>query len=49
VKGRFTISVQSVLELQQQFEGVQATNGLGIAANFASVEVYADVIIRQVS
>jgi len=49
LNGRFTLSQTSVLELQHQCSSTKTTNGLGTATTFGDVEVYADVIIRQLS
>jgi len=46
VRGRFTLSVESVIELQHE---CTITGSFGIAANLTLAEVYADVIIRQLS
>ena len=48
--GRFTLTVQSDLELQHWTESANATDGMGAAGtDTGSVEVYADVRIRKVS
>jgi hypothetical protein len=39
IRGRFTLSVQSVLEIQHQVESARGANGYGIAGNFAQ-EIY---------
>ena len=50
VRGRFTIAVESVLELQHRCSSTFATMGLGRAGNLDSlVEIYAEVIIRKVA
>lgn len=48
VRGRFTIAVQSVLELRHQCEITKATYGLGVESNFGVIEIYAEVVIRKV-
>ena len=45
---RFTLSVESVVELQHQCQNTQATNGLGVPANLAT-EVYASIRIWKVA
>jgi len=50
IQGRFTLSVESVIELQHRSLTTQTTSGFGLAANIDSkVEVYAEVIIRTVT
>lgn len=47
VRGRFTLASTSAVRLEHRCGTTNGTNGLGIAANFAT-EVYADVMIREV-
>jgi hypothetical protein len=49
VKGRFSLTVESVLELQHNCGVTNGTNGAGLESNLGVVEVYADVTIRQLS
>lgn len=49
VKGRFTLAGSKVLELQHRCNTTRAGNGFGAASSFGVVEVYAEVLIRQVS
>jgi hypothetical protein len=49
VVGRFTLGAASVLELQYYAGAVKATDGLGIAVTSGEVEVYAEVMIREVT
>lgn len=46
IKGRFTLSVQSVLEVQHRCEVTAATNGLGVAANLTD-EIYTVAIFER--
>lgn len=48
VKGRFTIAAEKVFELQHQTSNSMTTTGLGFAADFSVVEIYADVLIWKV-
>lgn len=48
LRGRFTISIESVLELQHWTDVGVATVGFGIATGDTEVEVYADVLISEV-
>ncbi len=47
--GRFTLSVQSDLEIQHQVQTTSATLGFGVAGDFGVVEVYTEVDIRKIS
>jgi hypothetical protein len=47
IRGRFTLSSQSVLEIQHQVAVTRSSDGFGSSANF-STEIYTDVQIRQV-
>ena len=47
LRGRFTLSVESVLELQHWTDLGLANVGFGIATGDAEVEVYADVLISE--
>lgn len=49
VRGRITLAVESVLELRHRCSATVATSGLGKAATFGVVEVYADIQIRRVA
>lgn len=49
VRGRFTIAATKNFELQHQIGTTEATTGFGLQSNMGVVEVYAEVIIRQVS
>ncbi len=40
IRGRFTLSMQSLLEVQHRCETTVATNGLGIEANLGEPETY---------
>ena len=46
-KGRFTIAVESVIELQHRCAATKV-GGFGVAGNYTT-EVYSEIIIRQVS
>ncbi len=46
--GRFTIAVQSVIELQHQNSLTQATMGFGLPCNFTT-EVYSEIRIQKIS
>lgn len=48
LRGRFTLSVESVLELQHFTQTGVASNGFGVATTDAEVEVFADILICQV-
>ena len=49
LRGRFTLTVESVLELQH-FTFDAETNGLGTAVNTAGIdEIYADIMIKRIS
>jgi hypothetical protein len=43
IEGRFTISGTKTLEIQYRCGATQATNGLGVKANYGEVEVYTSV------
>jgi hypothetical protein len=47
--GRFVLTVQSVLELQHRCYTTLATYGLGMASNFAVIEVYSMIEIRKIA
>jgi hypothetical protein len=48
IVGRFTIAAQKTFEIQHQCTSTKATNGLGVAVNFAEVEIYTIVeIIKE--
>jgi len=47
--GRFTLAVQSVLELRHQCQITYATYGLGVESNFAVIEVYSQIEIRKIA
>lgn len=50
LRGRFTLTVTSVLELQQWAQATRASDGAGIiSTDTDEVEVYADVMIEKVS
>lgn len=49
VRGQFTLSAPYDVRYEYRAERVQATNGLGLASGFGGVEVYAEVLIHQVS
>jgi len=49
ISGRFTLSVQSVLEIRHQVATTRATDGYGNAAGFSTVERYTDVRIWRVA
>jgi len=44
---RFTIAVPSAIELQHQCQTTKATDGFGVAVNFASVEIYSEVYLER--
>lgn len=48
IVGRFTLSVESVLEIQHECSSTFSTSGFGVAANFSTNEVYTDVQIWKV-
>lgn len=47
VIGRFTIAGTKVLELQHLCQTTQATNGLGLAANLGTSEIYSQITITK--
>ncbi len=47
-KGRFTIAVETVIELQHYCTTTRTPDGFGVPSNFTT-EVYSEIIIRQVS
>ena len=47
--GRFTLSVQSDLEIQHRGQATRSTDGFGNAAGVGVVEVYTEVDIRKIS
>ena len=50
VKGRFTLTVQSVLELQHWAATTASTNGAGVAiSDTDELEVYSEVLIRKIA
>jgi hypothetical protein len=49
IKGRFTLTTTSVLELQTYIQTAFATRGLGVEANAGVVEVYSEAVVRQLS
>ncbi len=49
VAGRFTLSVESVIELQHRCQTSRATIGFGVEADFDEVEVFAEVFIKKIS
>lgn len=49
LRGRFTLSTESVLEVRHQVTTTRATDGYGQAAGFSTVERYTDVVITRVS
>ncbi len=49
IMGQFTLSVESVLEIQHQGKATVADLGFGNGSNVGVVEVYTDVEIRKIS
>lgn len=49
VRGQFTLATAKVLELRHQCLTTRATNGWGTASTFGVVEVFAEVLIRQLA
>ncbi len=49
IYGRFTLSVESVLEIQHRCQTTRGTNGFGVASSFGVIEIYADVKIYKIS
>lgn len=49
IVGRFTIGASKALEVQYQVGSGRATNGLGVASNYAEVEVYTTIELWRVS
>lgn len=49
LKGRFTIASQKVFELQVRSNASETSDGMGDAASFGDVEVYANVLIWKVA
>jgi hypothetical protein len=47
LRGIFTLTASTALELQHYSEAVKATDGLGVQVNATEVEVYADIVIEQ--
>jgi hypothetical protein len=48
VRGKFTLGVSSVLELQHRCDSTRSTDGFGKALTYGVVEVYSDVMIWKV-
>lgn len=44
---RFTLAGATVIELQHQCQTTKATDGFGVAVNFASVEIYSEVYLER--
>ncbi len=40
IVGRFTIAASKALEVQHRGQNTRATNGFGVASNFAEIEIY---------
>ncbi len=49
IEGRFTLSAETVLELQHQCQTTKTVNGFGIASNFSVIEVFSEVLIKKIS
>lgn len=49
IKGRFTLAGSHQLELRHRCQITFASSGLGLAASFGDVEVYAEALIRKIS
>lgn len=49
IVGRFTLSVESVLEIRHRVENTRTTTGHGVDAGFSVTNVFADVDIRRIS
>lgn len=49
LRGQFTLSATSALELQHRCSTTSSTAGFGLKCNFGDVEVYADVVIWKVN
>jgi hypothetical protein len=49
IRGQFTLSVQSVLEIQHRVTTTNAGDGYGANAGFSVVERYTDVVIQRTS
>ena len=49
LSGRFTLSGAAALELQHECQTTKSGDGLGVAANFGEVEVYAEAMIWKVA
>ena len=49
ILGRFTLSVQSDLEIQHQIQSTQSTNGFGVESNFGVIEIYTEAMIKKIS
>lgn len=49
LKGRFTLAATKTIRVESRVQTTIATNGAGVAGNFGSPEVYADVTIRRLS
>jgi hypothetical protein len=47
IEGRFTIVVDSVIQLQHNCETTGATDGFGEGYNFGEVEVYSRVVLER--
>lgn len=44
---RFTLAGSTVIELQHQCQTTKATDGFGVAVNFASLEIYSEVYLER--
>lgn len=44
---RFTLAGATVIELQHQCQTTKATDGFGVAVNFASLEIYSEVYLER--
>ncbi len=49
ILGRFTLSVQSDLEIQHQIQITQSSNGFGVESNFGVTEIYAEALIKKLA
>ena len=49
INGRFTLSVESVLEIQHRVQTTKTVLGFGVAGDFGVGEVYTDVMIKKIS
>jgi len=47
--GRFTLAGTAVLEVQHRCGTTRATDGWGLANNFAVIEVYSQIEIRKIA